>query len=117
MRRRVFLQLLSAALAGAASYDNVYASELSFEDVLADLAESGTLAAAGGQEELRDLLASSDLSDMRQGRKSATAIHSDATSLIIACEVTSKAAYTSKYMNPIWPRGRSGVTIGIGYDI
>jgi GH24 family phage-related lysozyme (muramidase) len=37
--------------------------------------------------------------------------------LIIAFEVSSKAAYNSKYYMPIWPGGLSGVTIGIGYDL
>jgi len=37
--------------------------------------------------------------------------------LIIAFEVSSKTAYNSKYKNPIWPGGESGITIGIGYDI
>jgi GH24 family phage-related lysozyme (muramidase) len=36
---------------------------------------------------------------------------------LIAFEVTSKAAYNSRYKNPIWPSGESGITIGIGYDI
>jgi GH24 family phage-related lysozyme (muramidase) len=37
--------------------------------------------------------------------------------LIIACEVTSKAVYDRKYGKPTWPGGKSGVTIGIGYDL
>lgn len=37
--------------------------------------------------------------------------------MIISFEVSSKAAYNSRYKNPIWPGGDSGITIGIGYDI
>lgn len=37
--------------------------------------------------------------------------------LIIAFEVSSPVAYDARYRRPIWPRGRSGVTIGIGYDV
>ncbi|MBN8960585.1 MAG: hypothetical protein J0H71_05590 [Rhizobiales bacterium] len=36
--------------------------------------------------------------------------------LIVDCEVTSEAAYNKLYRRPTWPRGASGVTIGIGYD-
>ena len=37
--------------------------------------------------------------------------------LIVAEEVTSKAAYEKKYSHPEWPGEQSGVTIGIGYDV
>jgi hypothetical protein len=36
---------------------------------------------------------------------------------IISFEVTSEEVYNKKYINPIWPGGDSGVTIGIGYDL
>lgn len=32
-------------------------------------------------------------------------------------EVTSEEVYNKKYINPIWPGGDSGVTVGIGYDL
>ncbi len=37
--------------------------------------------------------------------------------VIVELEVTSKAVYEKKYRRPTWPGGRSGVTIGIGYDL
>jgi GH24 family phage-related lysozyme (muramidase) len=49
--------------------------------------------------------------------KSKTPISSRASDLIVACEVTSQSAYSSRYTHAIWPRGESGATIGIGYDI
>ncbi len=36
---------------------------------------------------------------------------------IIEFEISSPAAYNSKYKNPIWPAVESGITIGIGYDL
>lgn len=36
---------------------------------------------------------------------------------IIAFEVTSEEVYNRRYLNPIWPGGHSGVTVGIGYDL
>src|SRR4051794_40228903 len=35
---------------------------------------------------------------------------------IVIEEVSSEASYSSKYKFPTWPKGQSGVTIGIGYD-
>jgi GH24 family phage-related lysozyme (muramidase) len=37
--------------------------------------------------------------------------------LIVSFEVTSEQAYSRKYQGAIWPKGASGVTIGIGYDV
>jgi len=36
---------------------------------------------------------------------------------LIAFEVTSQQVYEKRYQFPIWPKGKSGVTIGIGYDL
>lgn len=36
---------------------------------------------------------------------------------IIVFEISGEAAYTARYQHPIWPGGRSGVTIGVGYDL
>jgi GH24 family phage-related lysozyme (muramidase) len=48
---------------------------------------------------------------------SATPISQSAFNLIVFFEVTSQQTYTQKYRKPIWPKGASGVTIGIGYDV
>ncbi len=37
--------------------------------------------------------------------------------IIINSEISSKAAYLTKYKFPIWPGLESGITIGIGYDL
>jgi GH24 family phage-related lysozyme (muramidase) len=52
-----------------------------------------------------------------RARKSETEISPKAVQLIIACEVSSAAAYKNSYQRPTWPKGNSGITIGIGYDI
>ena len=39
-----------------------------------------------------------------------------AASLIVRWEVSSEAYYRQKLIRPIWPKGQSGVTWGIGYD-
>jgi uncharacterized protein (TIGR02594 family) len=43
-------------------------------------------------------------------------ISDKARDLIVFSEVSSRAAYDKRYCRPEWPQGRSGVTIGIGYD-
>jgi hypothetical protein len=40
-----------------------------------------------------------------------------AIDIIVSSEVTSRAVYERKYRRPEWPGGKSGVTIGIGYDV
>jgi hypothetical protein len=49
---------------------------------------------------------------MTQSREDQSAID-----LVVAEEVTSKAAYERIYRHPEWPEGESGVTIAIGYDL
>ncbi len=44
-------------------------------------------------------------------------ISQKAFDMLIRFEVTGQKAYERKYIHPIWPRGQSGVTIGIGYDV
>jgi GH24 family phage-related lysozyme (muramidase) len=48
---------------------------------------------------------------------SRTPISDRAFDLIVTLEVTSQAVYERSYSHPTWPRGASGVTIGIGYDV
>lgn len=45
------------------------------------------------------------------------AVSARAIDMIVAFEVGSATAYTSRYRHPLWPRGRSGITCGIGYDV
>lgn len=51
------------------------------------------------------------------GQKSSRKISEKATDLIIRLEVGSQARYERMYQGAIWPKGLSGVTIGIGYDL
>jgi hypothetical protein len=48
---------------------------------------------------------------------SKTPIDARASDLIVACEVGSRHQYERMYESPTWPKGRSGITIGVGYDI
>lgn len=44
-------------------------------------------------------------------------ISSRARDVIVRFEVSGERRYNAAYRKPIWPKGESGVTIGIGYDI
>lgn len=44
-------------------------------------------------------------------------ISEKAKSLIIVFEVSGEQQYKSKYQAPTWPKGDSGLTIGVGYDL
>jgi hypothetical protein len=48
---------------------------------------------------------------------SSTRIDTRASDLIVACEVSGRKLYEDRYRLPTWPKGKSGITIGIGYDI
>ena len=53
-----------------------------------------------------------------KGPKSNRHISQKAIDLIVASEVSSEAVYeTTDLKHPTWPKGNSGVTIGIGYDL
>lgn len=48
---------------------------------------------------------------------SASRISPRAFDMIVGFEVTSPQVYERRYRKPEWPKGASGVTIGIGYDV
>ena len=41
----------------------------------------------------------------------------DVMRMIVSFEVTSPQLYKAHYDRPIWPHGKSGVTVGVGYDV
>ena len=51
------------------------------------------------------------------GAASPLPISDKAYKLIIEFEVSGESVYTKKYSHTEWPGGKSGVTIGIGYDV
>ena len=51
------------------------------------------------------------------GAPSTTPVSEEAFNLIVEFEVSGEQAYTKRYRKPVWPKGQSGVTIGIGYDV
>jgi hypothetical protein len=97
---------------------NSPALDRSFDAALLRLGQNATLveqlrsdradyiAAASGQERAPSL-----------APPSKTLISQRASSLIMTCEIGSQRRYEKMYSHPTWPKGESGITIGIGYDI
>lgn len=120
MDRRLFLAALGAGCAGVAFPGTGVAQTDAFETQLQALANDLTAIDAANSERERfrrvpgDPLGAQALS---WTRASSSPISDRARQLIIACEISSRAAYDHRYHNPVWPGGASGVTIGIGYDL
>lgn len=51
------------------------------------------------------------------GTPSKRRISPRAIDMIVRLEIASPKRYDQLYSRPIWPKGKSGVTIGIGYDL
>jgi hypothetical protein len=50
-------------------------------------------------------------------KPSGVKVSGDTQRMIIASEVSSQARYEARYQQPLWPGGKSGVTVGVGYDV
>lgn len=121
MTRRDFLLTTSVATisAHAPLLRATAAGFNAFDTELASVEQNpALLVGAGGSFEAKDLtrrgiavVASSN------APKSKTTISARAARLIVLCEVSSQKHYENKLRGAIWPRGNSGVTIAIGYDI
>jgi hypothetical protein len=114
-----FLYLLRSASRGQAA-----SSADAFDRLLTDVGQR--------QQELADARAFRELDYRQDGPteselaaapnlprryKSGKLISARAKALIVQFEVSGKDRYIASYSKPVWPKGESGVTIGIGYDI
>ena len=87
---------------------------------IADISEADAESARGhreGQED-NDRLESLEATAPQISDEAVVAmISSDARDLVVKFEVSGRDAYERRYKKPIWPRGKSGITVGIGYDV
>jgi len=89
-----------------------------FSAELSSLAEDGdAVDRMRGYREFQDIVALAPQSALPKVGKSDKPISDAANDLIVFCEVSSQAQYDKRYKKPTWPRGQSGATIGIGYDL
>lgn len=117
MLRRDIIWLGLCGLSGVFLTKSASATEVQLSDTIDLLGDAGVFSNAGGREEAYDLAGIFAEADVRTARRSSTIIHPDAIKLIVACEVSGPHTYEKRYRGAIWPRGRSGVTIGVGYDL
>jgi GH24 family phage-related lysozyme (muramidase) len=100
----------------SAIFDRVLAQSPSFEDLLVTLKSDPSLV-----EGMRVKTDDPDEIGLERAPlrapKSQTPISERGSDLIVTCEVSSKKLYEARYQVPTWPRGKSGLTIGIGYDV
>lgn len=89
-----------------------------FDAALANAVDTGVFDSSRRFRELefRDTALTETQASM-MGRRSKRRIHQRAIDLIVSAEISSRIAYERRYKHPEWPGGRSGVTIGIGYDL
>ena len=86
-----------------------------FEDLLEAIAREaaqGSLRALDGPDDDASMLESLEARSF-----SSTPIAQAAIDLLVASEISSRAHYDAALVRPMWPGNRSGVTIGIGYDV
>jgi hypothetical protein len=96
------------------------AAAASFEDLLAvalahPAAMTSSLAAREGPAVEFDVFAVRAVAP--RYKPSSVKVSDDTLRMIIASEVSSEALYEARYQQPLWPGGKSGVTVGVGYDV
>lgn len=93
----------------------------SFADLFASTLRSpGLLEASGHSVEGRELeleIYGSSKAIAPRYAPSTRTISPDAIKMIIAAEVSGERRYTAHLRGAIWPKGKSGVTMGFGYDV
>jgi hypothetical protein len=71
-----------------------------------------------GQKTWESIISNLNIPEEKTSPKVSSRLSQKALDLIIKHEVGGGESYYNKYLqNPTWPKGQSGVTIGIGYDI
>ncbi|TPI51708.1 MULTISPECIES: hypothetical protein [unclassified Mesorhizobium] len=122
INRRDFL-LMTASVASVSVFSHTGRSQAATEidlvnqyDALISDATPEVVAKVRGLREYVDLTAGLETSPTQEA-PSATPISSRATDLLIRFEVSSGEVYEKLYQAPTWPKGQSGVTMGVGYDL
>jgi GH24 family phage-related lysozyme (muramidase) len=110
--RRVFILQIGIGFITTPVVTASAADETAFSNLLAQLAEDPSIVENAWL--FQDRAVSRGVG---QGRRSDRTISPRALDMITRLEISSSSVYTARYSRPIWPKGMSGVTIGIGYDL
>ncbi len=116
INRRLFLAGFAAPLF---FYPKVsFSQQEDFAKLLAALeAGSADFPGAGGRLEGKAFETSSFAAAQPKVGKSKRKVSSEAIRMITGFEVSGEKTYEAKYRKPIWPKGASGVTCAVGYDL
>jgi GH24 family phage-related lysozyme (muramidase) len=114
--------ILFAGLAGAAllqTQPKAWADDnlARFNALLAGLQGDPELAARAKEGADKPVLTAAGRRAGAKVKPSKLKISNRSVKLIVSAEVTSPDVYTKRYQGAIWPKGQSGVTVGVGYDI
>ena len=110
LSRRVIVGSIAATLVACNAAEAQ--SKPSFEDLLGRLSRNPDLVEKSWA--FRDR---SVTQGVPTGTPSSRQLNDSSKKLIINCEIASPTVYEQRYRRPIWPKGLSGVTIGVGYDL
>lgn len=123
-RRRAIEIMLASCMAGAIFPKSSFSDTRSFDLLLRQIEGDPVYAISSGM--YREQSFQQPGPSTQQRRRNSTLprrwrsdklISDRAIALIIAFEVTSEATYNKLYERPYWPKGDSGVTVAIGYDL
>lgn len=116
INRRLFLAGLATPFFFSPTYS--LAEDHDFANLLASLeADNAKFPGAGGRLEGKEFETSSFAAAQPKVGKSKRVVTQDAIRMITGFEVSGERTYEAKYRRPIWPKGPSGVTCAIGYDL
>lgn len=120
---RSFLAVLLPLLSSCTTSKHGSATQASaldrFNEALEQFTSSADLveASRAGREFASYLSVEGDERAPSRQPKSDLKISSNGQRLIVECEISNPGVYERRYRRPIWPKGQSGVTIGVGYDL
>lgn len=116
MDRRHFLEAVCGLGLTYSSFDAIAQGKKSFDELFAEAQQV--------PQEFEDARSEKEVFDPFNSKAAAPRVKPDrrkvaqkAIDLIVFFEVSGEANYKKKLTHPVWPKGSSGVTIGIGYDL
>jgi GH24 family phage-related lysozyme (muramidase) len=116
IKRRFFLTALIAPI--VIDLSDALGGQAQFEALLAEVETGGeSFPGTGGRLEAKQFETSALAAAQPKVGKSNRSIGAQAVRMITAFEVSSETVYQNRYRKPIWPKGDSGLTIAIGYDL
>ncbi len=116
INRRLLLTGFATSIFFSPTYS--FGEDFDFAKLLASLeADDASFPGASGRIEGKEFETSSFAAAQPKVGKSKRKVSQDSIRMITGFEVSGERTYEAKYRRPIWPKGASGVTCAIGYDL